>query len=79
LIAAISHASIGYTLLATATNNRQKDSSIIATVSALTASDSLTLLDLKLKFAEEGDSLNKRGLCGGNRHTDNWTGQGSSS
>jgi hypothetical protein len=49
LIAAISHASISYALLAAAINNLPKDSSIIATVSALTAGDSLTLLDLKLK------------------------------
>ena len=49
LIAAISHASISYALLAAATNNLPKDSAIIATVNALTAGDSLTLLDLKLK------------------------------
>jgi hypothetical protein len=49
LIAAISHASISYALLAADTNNLPKDSSIIATVSALTAGDSLLLLDLNLK------------------------------
>ena len=36
-------------LLAAATNNLPKDSAIIATASALTAGDLLTLLDLKLK------------------------------
>jgi hypothetical protein len=49
LIAVISRASINFAMLAAAINNRQKDSSIIATVSALTASDSLPLLDLELK------------------------------
>jgi hypothetical protein len=49
LIAVISHASINYVLLAAATNNRPKANSIIATVSALTASDWLPLLDHKLK------------------------------
>jgi hypothetical protein len=49
LIAAMSHASISYALPVAATNNLPKDSPIIPTASALTAGDSLTLLDLKLK------------------------------
>jgi hypothetical protein len=49
LIAAISHASISYALLAAASNNLPKDSAIIATANALTTGDFLTLLDLKLK------------------------------